>query len=131
MDDKTAKLQSGYKADEGKTRLELIPPEFVFAVGQVLTFGATKYADRNWEKGMLWSRPFGAAMRHLWAWWGGRGPTTKSYLFGDLDTETGLSHLAHAGCCLAFLIAYEERGQTQWDDRFTGPDDVTPAKPKE
>lgn len=124
------KLASGYKADEAKTRLELIPPEFIFAVGEVLTFGARKYADRNWEKGMRWSRPFGAAMRHLWAWWAGRGPTSKNFLFGSLDAETGYSHLWHAGCCLAFLIAYEERGMTQWDDRFTRPEDVLAAKPK-
>lgn len=125
-----AKLAGGYKADESKTRLELIPPEFIFAVGSVLTFGASKYADRNWEKGMKWSRPFGAAMRHLWAWWGGRGPTTRNFLLGDLDAETGMSHLWHAGCCLAFLIAYEERAMTAWDDRFTGPDDVVAATPK-
>lgn len=123
------KLVSGYKADEGKPRFELLPPEFLFAVSAVLTFGAKKYADRNWEKGMKWSRPFGALMRHAWAWWGGKGPTNKSFLFGELDPETTLSHLWHAGCCLAFLIAYEARGMTEWDDRFTGPEDVAPATP--
>lgn len=100
----------GRKDDSGKTRLELIPPELLFAVGAILTFGAKKYADRNWEKGMSWSRVFGALMRHMWCWWGGIGPTTKSFLFGELDDETKHSHLWHAGCCIAFLIAYEERG---------------------
>ena len=107
---------TGWKNDTGKVRLELVPPELLFAVGQVLTFGANKYADRNWEKGLSWGRVFGALMRHLWAWWGGKGPTTKSFLFGDLDDETAMSHLWHAGCCIAFLIAYEERG-TGTDDR--------------
>lgn len=125
-----AKLVSGYKADEDKVRLELLPPEFLFGVGQVLTFGAKKYADRNWELGMKWSRPFGALMRHMWAWWGGKGPTNKNFLFGDLDPETQLSHLWHAGCCIAFLIAYEARGLTNFDDRFAGPDTITPATPK-
>ena len=106
----------GRKHDDGKTRLELIPPELVFAVGDILTFGAANYGDRNWEAGMAWSRVFGALMRHLWAWWGGKGPTTRSFLLGDLDAETGRSHLWHAGCCIAFLIAYEER-QTGTDDR--------------
>jgi hypothetical protein len=41
---------TGRKNDNGKVRLELVPPELLFAVGQVLTFGANKYADRNWEK---------------------------------------------------------------------------------
>lgn len=107
---------AGIKHDQGKVRLDLIPPEFLFAVGEILTFGANKYADRNWEEGMSWGRVFGALMRHMWKWWGGCGPTTKSFLFGELDEETGHSHLWHAGCCLAFLIAYEERGIGE-DDR--------------
>ena len=107
-----------HKDDIAKIRLELAPPELLFAVGAVLTFGAKKYADRNWELGMSWGRVFGALMRHLWAWWGGKGPTTKSFIFGDLDLETGMSHLWHAGCCITFLIAYEERG-VGTDDRPT------------
>lgn len=108
--------KEGVKFDEGKIRIELLPPELVFAVSAILTSGAIKYNARNWEKGMSWGRVFGALMRHLWAWWGGKGPTTKSFLFGDLDDETGHSHLWHAGCCIAFLIAYEERG-VGTDDR--------------
>jgi hypothetical protein len=109
----------GRKDDQSKNRLDLIPPELIFAVGDILTFGAAKYADRNWERGMKWSRVFGALMRHMWAWWAGAAPTPKSFVFGDLDMETGKSHLWHAGCCIAFLIAYEERG-TGTDDRWTG-----------
>lgn len=107
----------GRKDDNDKIRLELIPPELPLAVGTVLTFGAKKYSDRNWEKGMKWSRVFGAAMRHLLAWWGGRGPTSVNFAFGDLDDETGFSHLWHAACCIAFLIAFEDRGMTAYDDR--------------
>lgn len=109
-------MNEGRKGDADKVRMDLIPPELLFAVARVLTFGAAKYADRNWEKGMRWGRVFGACMRHLWAWWGGKGPTTRSFLFGELDEETGFSHLWHAGCCLAFLIAYEERSVGE-DDR--------------
>ena len=103
-------MMEGRKDDGGKARMELIPPELLFAVADILTFGAAKYEDRNWERGMSWGRVFGALMRHMWAWWGGKGPTTRSFLLGELDAETGRSHLWHAGCCLAFLIAYEERG---------------------
>ena len=112
------KLVEGYKADENKVRMDLIPPEFIFATADILTFGAAKYADRNWEKGMKWGRPFGAAMRHLWSWWGGKTATNENFLFGSLDMETGRSHLWHAACCLAFLIAYEARG-IGTDDRFS------------
>jgi len=118
----------GRKDDGGKIRLELLPPEMLMAVAEVLTFGATKYDDRNWENGIKWSRVFGALMRHMWAWWGGRGPTTKNFLLGDLDDETGYSHLWHAGCCIAFLITYEERGMTEFDDRATAPDPTPPEE---
>jgi len=108
----------GFKKDEGKVRLELIPPELIFAVGEILTFGSKKYPYRNWEKGMSWGRCYGALMRHLWSWWGGKGPTTHSFLFGDLDEETGRSHLWHAACCITFLLTYEERN-IGTDDRVT------------
>jgi hypothetical protein len=90
----------GVKADEGKPRYDLLPPELLEATARVLTFGAAKYSARNWEKGMHWGRPFAALMRHMWAWWRGEGK----------DPETGMSHLWHAACCIAFLIAFEERG---------------------
>jgi hypothetical protein len=92
-------MTEGRKDDSEKIRLELVPPELLFGVGSILTFGAKKYEDRNWELGMNWSRVFGALMRHMWAWWGGE----------KVDPESGKSHLWHAGCCIAFLIAYEER----------------------
>lgn len=109
----------GRKDDGGKPRYELLPPEFLEATATVLTFGATKYDDRNWENGMAWGRVFGACMRHLWSWWAGKGPTTRNFAFGETDAETGFSHLWHASCCVAFLIAFEQRGAGQ-DDRPSG-----------
>lgn len=109
--------EGGTKFDGGKVRIELFPGDALWAISQVLTFGAIKYTARNWEKGISWGRVFGALMRHLWAWWQGRTPTTKNFLFGDLDPETKFSHLWHAGCCLVFLISYEIRGQVEFDDR--------------
>jgi len=97
---------SGIKHDQNKARYDLLPPELLEATAQVLTFGANKYGSRNWEKGMSWGRVFAAVMRHLWAWWRGE----------RADAETGYSHLWHAACCIAFLIAYEQR-QVGEDDR--------------
>lgn len=96
----------GTKYDAAKLRYDLLPPELLQAVATILTFGAAKYGDRNWERGMAWGRLFGALMRHAWAWWSG-----ETY-----DGETKKSHLWHAACCIAFLIAYEERG-VGTDDR--------------
>lgn len=85
------------KADGGKRRLDLVPVGPLLDIADVLTFGANKYADRNWEKGFPYGRVYGAAMRHLLAWWNGE----------DRDPETGMSHLAHAATCLMFLLEYE------------------------
>jgi hypothetical protein len=101
---------SGSKYDGGKIRFELVPPELVHGTAVILTLGATKYKPRNWEQGISWGRCFGALLGHLWKWWWGQ----------DKDTETGQSHLWHAACELAFLMAYEARGMTQFDDRPKG-----------
>ena len=101
-----APTTEGRKDDGGKARHDLIPPELPEAIAAVLTFGASKYGERNWEKGMSWGRPYAALMRHMLAWWRGE----------KVDTETGMSHLWHAGCCIAFLIAFEQR-QKGIDDR--------------
>lgn len=105
---KMNKSEEGWKDDYDKPRWDLLPPELMEETAKVLGFGAAKYGARNWEKGMSWGRPFAALMRHMWAWWRKEN--------GGIDKETGYSHLAHAACCLAFLIAYEKRGIGK-DDR--------------
>ena len=90
----------GKKFDDGKLPYDLLPSDAVEEIVKVLQFGATKYGERNWEKGMKWNRPFAALMRHMWAWWRRE----------EKDPETGLSHLAHAGCCILFLLSYTLRG---------------------
>ena len=100
----------GVKHDSDKSRIDLIAPEMLFGIGHVLRFGADKYTDRNWEQGMRWGRVFAALMRHMWAWWRGE----------RYDDETSMSHLWHAGCCIMFLIAMEER-QIGEDDRLVTP----------
>lgn len=104
-----AQASEGRKFDDGKPRYDLLPPEMLEAAAAVLTYGANKYGERNWEAGMAWGRPFAALMRHMWAWWRGE----------DSDPETGYSHLWHALCCIAFLVAYEARGAGT-DDRPEG-----------
>jgi len=105
-EDNFAAISGGWKDDQGKLPYHLLAPEFLEATAAVLQFGAAKYAPRNWELGMDWSRPFSALMRHAWAWWRGE----------KADPETGFSHLHHAACCLMFLIAFEARKAGK-DDR--------------
>jgi len=99
-------IEGGTKHDNGKLRLDLIPPEVEMALGEVLTYGATKYDDRNWEKGIKYGRVYGALRRHLLSWLEGE----------RLDQESEMPHLWHALCCLSFLVAYEERGMKGFDD---------------
>lgn len=89
----------GKKDDGGKTRMDLVPPDVIQAMALVLTDGAQRYGERNWEKGMAWSRPYGALLRHILSWWEGE----------DLDPDSGKPHLWHALCSIAFLVAFEER----------------------
>lgn len=85
------------KFDAEKVRLELFHFGALEEIGKVLTFGAQKYGADNWRQGMSWRRLIGAAMRHLYAFARGQ----------DRDPETGLSHLAHCGCCVVFLLGYQ------------------------
>ncbi len=107
MSSPEANAKTGVKYDGGKTRLGLLPPEALEAIGQVLSYGAKKYAAHNWRKGIEWSRLYDALLRHLNRWNAGE----------DTDPESGLPHLAHAGCCIVFLIA-SAKSNHGTDDRW-------------
>lgn len=117
MDREVQMAKGGHKDDTGKLPIHLIAPEFIFSLAAILQFGANKYAERNWEKGISQSRLFAAAMRHLWSWWGGKGPTCVNFAFETDDEETKFSHLWHAGFCIMAMVTFEERGRDDLDDR--------------
>ena len=89
-------MPGGLRHNEGKNRLDLIPPEWITALGEVLTKGANKYEDRNWEKGMDWSKCYASLLRHAVAFWDGE----------DCDPETGLPHPAHVAWNALALLTY-------------------------
>lgn len=95
---------SGQKHDEGKVRLDLIPIAALRGLGDVLTYGAEKYSERNWEEGIEYHRLYGAALRHLTAWWDREA----------WDPESGLSHLKHALACISFLTHFEANRRTYY-----------------
>lgn|SRR5574343_109482 len=108
------KPPGGIKHDQDKTEYHYFSPIAFEKVNQILTFGAKKYAAHNWRKGFIWSRPFNACMRHLWAWWRGE----------DKDPETGYSHLAHAMCCIMMLLEFEDT-KPELDDRYKQAENKT------
>lgn len=85
----------GEKHDQGKPDWSLVPLKAAEEIVKVLTFGAKKYQRDNWVKvpdGE--NRYLAAALRHLAAHQAGERS----------DSESGESHLAHAACCILFLI---------------------------
>lgn len=92
---KKQKRNIGKKFDNGKDRWDLLPISEVRDVVRVLTYGAVKYDDDNWKiVDKKKDRYYSAALRHITAWKDGN----------LLDEETDLPHLAHAICCLLFLM---------------------------
>ena len=101
----------GLRHDTGKVRLDLLPPEWIWGLGQVMTAGAAKYEARNWEKGMAWSKVLGPMLRHVYKWMSG-----EMY-----DVETGCHHLA--------MVAWNALALMSYQIRLSGNDDVFPVMP--
>ena len=99
--------QGGIKHDQAKPRMELLDRYALEQIARVMGYGALKYSAHNWRGGINWSRVLAAAMRHLHAYNDGE----------DVDPETGINHLAHAGCCIMFLLNYSKE-HPELDDRF-------------
>lgn len=88
-------MTEGRKNDQGKRRYDLMPVQALALIVDVLTFGAAKYGDRNWQKVKGWRKRYhAAAVRHVEAWRAGEW----------LDSESKLPHLAHAITCMIFLL---------------------------
>ena len=98
---------SAMKFDSDKLPVNLLSTEALLQITAVLKFGAEKYCAHNWRDGFVWSRPLAAAMRHIMAYNDGE----------DRDSESGLSHLAHAACCIMFLLEFEKT-HPHLDDRY-------------
>lgn len=96
----------GLRYNEGKCRVELIPPEWPWALGMVLTRGAIKYADRNWERGMSWAYMLGSTLRHVF-----------KFMCGErYDKESGNHHMAHAAWNCLGMMSYDIRGLHAFND---------------
>lgn len=101
MNTNMTKHAMGQKHDQAKPRFSLIPHKALWQVVEVLEFGANKYGADNWRHvPNARERYFNACHRHLNAWWMGE----------KVDSESGLPHLAHAVCCLMFLMGSDGVG---------------------
>jgi hypothetical protein len=90
------------KFDTDKIMVSLVDPDFIMGVGDILTFGAKKYAMNNWQLNTDIDRYKDSTMRHMYA-----------YLGGELtDPESGRPHLDHIATNVMFL-RYFEHGKGQ------------------
>jgi len=96
----------GARFNKGKLRYDLVDPIAMREIVKVLTQGAEKYGDRNWEKGLGWMGVIASCKRHL----------AEFELGHDIDKESGLLHLAHAVANLMYLLTYSVT-YPQGDDR--------------
>lgn len=93
-DDQTA------KADAGKLQLTLVPRRIIRDVAAVRMYGNKKYGDPDNWRNVEPQRYRDAAFRHFLA-----------YLDNPngVDEESGLSHLWHLACNIAFLCEMEDK----------------------
>ena len=73
-------------------------PEFIEAVGAVMTYGAKVYGEGNYKK-VEPKRYRAALMRHICKWL--KDPH-------GIDDDSGLPHLYHIACNVAFLLELDK-----------------------
>lgn len=89
------------KADAGKLQLTLVPRKIIWDIAEIRRYGNLKYHDpENWRQ-VEPQRYRDAAYRHF-----------MKYLDdpAGVDEESGLPHLWHLACNVAFLCEMEDKG---------------------
>ena len=93
-------MNQDIKADGGKLRFTLVPRQIIYDIAKIREYGCKKYKDPdNWKK-VEPERYRDAMLRHLFA-----------YLDDPqgVDEESGLKHLWHLACNIAFLCDLEDK----------------------
>ena len=87
------------KADAGKLQLTLVPREIIRAIARVRMYGNKKYGDSDSWRRVEIERYRDALFRHFLA-----------YLDDPqgVDEESGIPHLEHIACNVAFLLEKEK-----------------------
>lgn len=87
------------KADQGKPKLTLVPTEIIKDIARIREYGLNKYGDAESWRSVEVTRYRDALFRHL-----------LLYLESPegVDDESGLPHLWHVACNVAFLCDLEK-----------------------
>jgi len=88
---------TGGQKETRPARFDLLPWDQLWKVAELYAYGATKYEDRNWEKGYDFSLSIAALHRHL-----------AKFVQGEsFDTESGQHHLASVVFHALALMRFE------------------------
>lgn len=87
------------KADKGKPQCRLVPSEIIRNIAVIREYGSQKYKDKESWKSVSIERYQDAMYRHLLA-----------YIDNPkgVDEESGLPHLWHLACNVAFLCELQK-----------------------
>lgn len=107
-------MEKALRYNTDKLRWSLVDFDSLEEMVKVLEFGALKYDDNNWKKGLHTTEICESMLRHIFA-----------YLRGeDTDTESGLEHVGHILCNAMFLShmhkfkpEFDTRAKSEGDER--------------
>lgn len=89
------------KDDASKPILSRVPPGIILAIEKVREYGCRKYPEDSWRDVEL-QRYWEATLRHALEAWND---------YRAVDPESGLPHLWHMACNLAFIIEKEKEAE--------------------
>lgn len=83
---------TGLRYNEGKLPWHLVDFRALKSMVEVLEYGAKKYAEDQWKKGLSLKEIRDSFIRHMIEWNSGQ----------EIDSESGKSHIGHMMCNLLF-----------------------------
>lgn len=106
-DPKLKKSEKGLRYNQGKRKWSLVHFQSLEPMIEVLEFGATKYAPKNWMKGLNREEVLESTQRHL----------AKLLDGEENDEETSINHAAHIMCnCMFYLYLNKNSKFTENDN---------------
>ena len=98
---------AGLRYNTGKLKWSLVSWKALAPMVRVLMFGAEKYDDHNWKKGLKYTEVTESLQRHL-----------NAFIEGENDDpESKLSHVGHI-LCNAMFLSYMSMYKKDMDDRY-------------
>lgn len=98
---------AGDRFNIGKLKWSLVSFKSLEPMVRVLMFGASKYDDHNWKKGLKYTEVAESLQRHL-----------NAFIDGENhDPESKLSHVGHI-LCNAMFLSYMSLFREDMDDRY-------------